>query len=62
MEYDALRRLVQVKDWLGETTIQRDAMGRPERITDHEGRVVSYEWGVMNERRSMTYPDGRKGN
>ena len=60
MEYDALRRLVRVKDWLGETAIGRDALGRPERIRDHRGRETSYEWGKLGERRSMTYPDGRK--
>ena len=41
MEYDALRRLVRVKDWLGETAIERDALGRPEQIRDHRGRETS---------------------
>ncbi len=60
MEYDALRRLTLVKDWLGETKIERDRMGRITSITDHEGRKVAYEWGDMGERKSMTYPHGKK--
>ena len=60
MEYTALRQLRAVKDWLGETRIERDAAGAPTEITDHKGRTVSYEWGSMGERRSITYPDGRK--
>ena len=60
MEYTALRQLRAVKDWLGETRIERDEAGVPTEITDHKGRTVSYEWGSMGERRSITYPDGRK--
>ncbi len=60
MEYTALRQLSAVKDWLGETKIERDAAGTPVEITDHKGRTVAYEWGSMGERRSITYPDGRK--
>ena len=58
--YDALQRLIRVQDWQGETGIERDALGRPVRITDHCGRSVCYEWGSMGERRSITYPDGQK--
>ena len=60
MEYTALRQLALVKDWLGETRIDRDAVRNPTDITDHKGRTVSYEWGSMGERRSITYPDGNK--
>ena len=60
MEYTALRQLAFVKDWLGETRIRRDAAGNPTDITDHKGRTVSYEWGSMGERKSITYPDGNK--
>ena len=60
MEYTALRQLASVKDWLGETRIGRDAAGNPTDITDHKGRTVSYEWGSMGERKSITYPDGNK--
>lgn len=58
--YDALQRLVRVKDWLGETTIQRDKTGNPEKITDPEGREVSYEWGRLGEKKAVVYPDGKR--
>lgn len=47
-----------VRDWLGETRIERNCFGEPVSITDHAGRTVHYEWGSMGERRCMTYPDG----
>ena len=52
--YDAFRRLAKVKDWLGETSITRDALGRLQFVTDQENRKTDYEWGTMGERRSMT--------
>ena len=60
MEYTALRQLALVKDWLGETRIERDVTGDPVSITDHKGRTVSYEWGSMGERKGIIYPDGNK--
>lgn len=60
MEYTALRQLALIKDWLGETRINRDTTGRIIDVTDYKGRTVAYEWGSMNERRSITYPDGNK--
>ncbi len=47
-----------VRDWLGETRIERNCYGEPVSITDHAGRTVRYEWGSMGERRCMAYPDG----
>ena len=60
MEYDALRKLVCVKDWLGETTIDRDHTGRIEAVTDPAGNTVSYRYGQMGERTALTYPDGKR--
>lgn len=57
-EYTHLRQLSMLKDWLGETIIERDQLGDPVRITDHAGRSESYEWGAYGERKAMTYPDG----
>ncbi len=47
-----------VRDWLGETRIERNCYGEPVSITDHAGRTVRYEWGSMGERRCVAYPDG----
>ncbi len=60
MEYTPLRQLEVVRDWLGETRIERDRQGSPISITDHNGRTVRYEWGSMGQRQGMTYPDGTK--
>ncbi|MBO5032996.1 MAG: DUF4280 domain-containing protein [Lachnospiraceae bacterium] len=58
LEYTPLRQLAAVRDWLGETRIERDVQGSPISITDHKGRTVCYEWGSMGQRMGMTYPDG----
>lgn len=60
MEYTVLRQLSAVRDWLGETRMERDVFGKPVAVTDHKGRTVSYEWGSMGERKSVAYPDGAK--
>ena len=60
LEYSPLGQLVKVKDWLGETRIERDSYGMPVSITDHNGRTVHYEWGSMGQRQGMTYPDGTR--
>ena len=60
MEYTPLRQLAKVKDWLGETKIERDRCGNPVSITDHNGRTVRYEWGSMGQREGIIYPDGTK--
>ena len=60
MEYTPLRQLAAVKDWLGETRIERSRQGNPVSITDHNGRTVCYEWGSMGQREGMIYPDGTK--
>ncbi|MCM1267225.1 MAG: DUF6531 domain-containing protein [Bacteroidales bacterium] len=59
MEYDALRRLLCVRDWLGITKIDRDAKGQIEAVTDHAGKTVTYRYGKMGERTGITYPDGK---
>ncbi len=57
--YNSLRQLTQIDDWLGTTRIEPDAAGYVKKVTDPMGREVSYEWGVLGERRKTVYPDGR---
>ena len=57
--YNALRQLEEVKDWLGTTTFLLDMVGRPLSVTDSAGGTTGYEWGVMGERKSIIYPDGK---
>lgn len=60
LEYTSLGKMSLVRDWLGVTKIERDTMGNPIRITNHNGRSVCYEWGILGERKSIIYPDGEK--
>ena len=60
LSYNPLRQLTQIKDWLGITRIEPDALGRAEQVTDHKNREVAYEWGAMGERLATIYPDGRE--
>lgn len=59
-QYDALKKLKEMEDWLGITRMENDALGRPVKITDHQGRAVSYEWNTGGTQKSLTYPDGKK--
>ena len=58
--YNPLGQLERMEDWLGETTIERNAQGKPVRITDHKGHSVGYEWGSRGEQKAMVYPDGTR--
>lgn len=58
--YDALRSLKEVKDSSGITRIMSDALGRVISVTDPSGKAVGYEWGSMNEKLRLIYPDGKE--
>lgn len=60
--YDALRRLEEVKDSIGTTRIVTDALGRVSSVTDPQGKTVGYEWGSMDEKQRLVYPDGKKAS
>ena len=60
--YDALRRLEEVKDSNGTTKIVTDVLGRVLSVTDSFGKTVGYEWGNMNEKRRLVYPDGKEAS
>ena len=59
LSYNSLRQLEEIKDWLGVTRIQNDALGRAEKISYPDGKEVHYTYGKMGERQSITYPDGQ---
>ena len=59
MSYNPLKQLTQIRDWLGTTTIENDAAGRPVRITDPNGNEVTYRRGVLGEREALIYPGGK---
>lgn len=57
-QYDALKRLSQIEDWLGVTCFQRDAEGRVIQTTDHLNQTTSYKWNERGECTEIVYPDG----
>ena len=59
LSYNPLRQLTEVQDWLGETKITPDALGRATAVQYPDGREVSYTYGKSGERTGITYPDGR---
>lgn len=58
--YNSLKKLTEIKDWLGITKIERDEAGRPVKISDYKGEEVGYQWGITGEKTALLYPDGRK--
>ncbi|MCI9138396.1 MAG: RHS repeat protein [Lachnospiraceae bacterium] len=60
MEYTALGQLAVLRDWLGETRIFRDKRGRIEKVMDHKGREIHYEWGNWGERKKIRYSNGKE--
>lgn len=56
--YDQLNHLNHLNDWLGETGIENDALGRVLRVKDYKNQTVTYSYGICGEQKSITYPDG----
>jgi len=58
LSYNSLRHLSEMRDWLGTTTIESDALGRVIKVTDFEGKQVNYFWNAAGRREKLVYPDG----
>ncbi len=58
--FDAVGYIKTVTDWLGNTEIIRDALGRVTEVHDHKGRRISYEFGASGERTALVYPNGER--
>jgi RHS repeat-associated protein len=58
LKYGELRRLAEVQDWLGVTTIKTDPAGRVAQVIDPDGRALGYEWDEAGRQKSLVYPDG----
>ncbi len=58
--YDSLRRLTEIRDWLGVTCMEMDEAGRLKRTTDHKGNTIFCQWNRDGERQAFIYPDGKK--
>jgi len=58
LTYNPLRRLTEVRDWLGVTKIELDSLGNVRKVTNHDGTEVSYMRDAFGQRTGLTYPDG----
>lgn len=58
-QYDELKHLAQIEDWLGITRMSRDAIGRIVDEEDHEGNHTGYKWNKRGSCTGISYPDGR---
>ena len=58
--YNPLSQLTAMKDWLGETKIDLDPMGRATQVTDYTGSTVGYSWDSLGRREKTIYPDGQE--
>jgi len=56
-EYNKAGKLVEVKDWLGATSFELDALNRITAVNDHRGKRVSYGYDPAGNKTSITYPD-----
>lgn len=60
LSYNPLKQLTEIRDWIGSITLEVDALGRPEKITDPDGTEMTYERGVMGERRIVRDSKGKE--
>jgi len=60
LSYNPLKQLTAMKDHLGVTSIELDALGRATKVTDHEGSQTGYSYNSFGQRDTLTYPDGNE--
>ena len=46
-QYNKVGELVQMNDWTGTNTFDRDLLGRLQKMTDHKGNTVSYVYDAV---------------
>lgn len=59
-EYNALKQLVKIKDWMGIICIEPDAYGKVSKFTDYNGNLLEFQYNSLGERKAIIYPDGEK--
>ena len=55
--YNKRGEMVEMQDWNGIMTMERDVLGRLTGITDHEGRKTGYTYDAAGNRTAIRYPD-----
>lgn len=61
-KYNPLGQLIEMKDWLGTTSMELDPLGRILKVTDFENKNTEYTWTSTGQKESITYSDGSKVN
>ncbi|MBO4999055.1 MAG: fibronectin type III domain-containing protein, partial [Lachnospira sp.] len=56
--YNKRGELVEMKDWNGTVSMERDRLGRLTKVTDHNGYVTGYSYDAMGNKTEIFYPDG----
>lgn len=57
-QYNALKQLVRIQDWLGEICLDRDEEGRLLHVSDQKNRNINYQWEA-DQLKQICYPDGK---
>ena len=56
--YNKRGELVEMQDWNGTATMERDVLGRLVKVTDHNGRETGFSYDAAGNRTGISYPDG----
>ncbi|MBO5032477.1 MAG: RHS repeat protein, partial [Lachnospiraceae bacterium] len=56
--YNKRGELVEMSDWNGTVSLERDSVGRLTKVTDHHDRVTGYAYDAAGNRTGISYPDG----
>lgn len=59
-EYNALKELVALKDWLGTVKLERDQAGNVVKSISQDGSITGYEYDRRGNCKGITYPDGKQ--
>lgn len=57
-QYNALKQLVRIQDWLGEICLEQDEEDRLLHVSDQKNRCVDYQWEA-DRLKQIRYPDGK---
>ena len=58
LRYNKRGELVELQDWNGTASLERDSLGRLTRVTDHNGRTTGFIYDSAGNRTGVAYPDG----
>ena len=55
--YNKRGELVEMTDWNGTMSVERDVLGRVTGVTDHDGHVTGYSYDPAGNKTAIRYPD-----